>query len=230
MKQISTIVLALFLAGSTQAIQHKHGHGHHHRMALVQDEPAVVAAPAVKAPAEAPAKDATSKVAEAAKQAGVEVVKPGDADAPGTIAEDKTAAVKEASKESKSDTLPIVKAIPDAAVKVATTKQPAAKAGYKSPYAFGKTDITEAAPGSEKATGTPSKKVWPKPWYYVDGNGGGSEKSDAYWHIGNETKKSADFDDWAWKNPAIHNVNYWDKEPMSHSNGITSLNQQQQAT
>lgn len=59
----------------------------------------------------------------------------------------------------------------------------------------------------------------------VDGLGGGSEKQDAFWHIGNYTKNDAEFYDWARKNPGVLSRNDRDDEPMDHPDGFSTLAQ-----
>ena len=208
MKSISAIAL-LLLVTDTQAVNHRR---HHHQHSLVQADPvpATIAKPAAakaSAAEPAPAPKAAAKPAENAKaKTPADASKPANASASATAAAGATPAPKIAVKTESSNAVP---------------------KGYVSPFAFGNTDLTEPAEGADKASGTPSRRNdnWPKPDYLVDGNGGTHEKQDAFWHIGNQTKNAVDFDHWAWKNPAIHNVNYWDKEPKTHSNGITSLNE-----
>ena len=67
-----------------------------------------------------------------------------------------------------------------------------------------------------------AKKVKkPEPWrnvdypFWGDGNGGGSEKADAFYHFGKQSKSSAEFDAKA-RHPMIRASNQNDKEPKSH--------------
>jgi len=95
----------------------------------------------------------------------------------------------------------------------------------KSAVTSGNSSGNASVKAGPKERTTPTREHWPVPDYWVDGNGGGSEKQDAYWDIGNSTKHSVDFDHWAWKNPGIKNMNWDDREPTHHNNGIHNLHQ-----
>lgn len=60
------------------------------------------------------------------------------------------------------------------------------------------------------------KKTW-----WADGNGGGSEKVDAFQEFGYFSKTPEEFHRQA-ANPLIPAVNGADTEPLMHSNGFTS--------
>ena len=62
--------------------------------------------------------------------------------------------------------------------------------------------------------------------YWEDGNGSGSEKADAYHHMGWHSKSAEQFYNWA-RQPYIKSFNDYDSEPVYHSNGFHSLGQQQ---
>jgi len=60
--------------------------------------------------------------------------------------------------------------------------------------------------------------------FWEDGNGSGTEKYDAYSHIGWHTKTPLDFYRKSWQ-PFIKSYNHNDKEPVSHPNGFQNLGQ-----
>ena len=57
--------------------------------------------------------------------------------------------------------------------------------------------------------------------WWVDGNGGGSEKEDAFEEFGRWSKTTGKFDKLA-ANPLIPALNKGDRAPTSHSNGFTA--------
>ena len=60
----------------------------------------------------------------------------------------------------------------------------------------------------------------PRKNFWEDGNGSGTEKADAYFHIGWSAKDNKEFNFRA-RQPWIKNYNRYDPEPKFHNNGMT---------